>query len=43
LPELENLLRSHREHSLTLQKKTGQISPSVFHRGGDGIKVLKKA
>ncbi len=43
LPELEALLRKQRERTVALQKETGQIIPWVFHRGGEGIKVLKKS
>jgi integrase len=42
-PELAQLLRAQREETTALERATGQIVPSVFHRQGRPIKNLDDA
>lgn len=43
LPQLETILRLQRARTDALQRETGRIIPSVFHRRGEPIKCFRRA
>lgn len=43
LPHLAQLLQEQRERTRALERRTGQIVPSVFHRDGASIKSMRTA